>query len=24
LGVTLKIMPLNGMDFNMTSNFKKL
>ena len=24
LGVTSKIMPLNGMDFNMTSNFKKL
>jgi hypothetical protein len=24
LGVTLKIMPLNGMIFNMRSNFKKL
>ena len=24
LGFTLKIMPLNGMDFNMKSNFKKL
>jgi len=24
LGVTFKIMPLNGMDFNMKSNFKKL
>jgi len=24
LDFTLKIMPLNGMDFNMKSNFKKL
>ena len=24
LGFMLKIMPLNGMDFNMKSNFKKL
>ena len=24
LGFTLKIMPLNGMDFNMESNFVKL
>ena len=24
LGFTLKIMPLNGMDFNMKSNFVKL
>jgi len=24
LGFMFKIMPLNGMDFNMKSNFKKL